>query len=618
MTKPTPPDSFQALLDFLKRHRGFDFTGYKRASLERRVSKRMAEIGVEGYGDYTDYLEVHPGEFTSLFNTILINVTSFFRDAQTWTYLEQQLLPEMLAARPPDARFRVWCAGCASGEEAYTIAMVLAEIMGEAAFRDRVKIYATDVDEEALAEARAATFDERRIDGVPPELLSRYFERVEGGYQFRSDLRRSLIFGRNDLVQDAPISRIDLLICRNTLMYFNAETQGAILRRLHFSLTDDGAVVFGKSEMLLTQRELYTPIELKRRVFRTVPLRRPAEPVTAFAGFAGPVGGTDATLRDSAFEAASVAQVIIDSSGAVAAANRAARDLFGLSGGDIGRPLQDLQLSYRPVELRSRLEQVRTERRPTRLNNVAWKRADGEAMVLDIEVMPLISGARPVGTAVNYIDVTQSQRLRDELQHSKQELQQAYDELQSTVEELETTNEEMQSTSEELETTNEELQSTNEELETINEELQSANEELETMNDELHVRSVELDEVNVFLETILSSMGVAVAVLEGDLRVRLWNQHAEELWGVRRDEVIGEQFLGLDIGLPVVRLAEIAHQAVAATPERGELVLDAVTRRGRAIRCRVATLPLIAGDTDGVIVIMEEDRGDGHVAVDGG
>ena len=225
MNRPDP--AFEALLEHLKACRGFDFTGYKRSSLMRRVDRRMGQLGITSYADYLDQLELHGDEFTTLFNTILINVTSFFRDAEAWEQLAREALPALLAAKPPTQPLRVWSAGCASGEEAYTLAMVLAELLGPAEFRDRVKIYATDVDEEALTYARQAGYTEREVRGIPPELLGRYFEYTGGRHVFRKDLRRSVIFGRNDLVQDAPISRIDLLVCRNTLMYFTAETRRA-------------------------------------------------------------------------------------------------------------------------------------------------------------------------------------------------------------------------------------------------------------------------------------------------------------------------------------------------------------------------------------------------------
>jgi len=241
-----PDTTLEELLEFVKETRGFDFTGYKRSTIQRRVAKRMATAGAERYDDYLDYLELHGEEFAELFNALLINTTGFFRDPQTWEYMATEIVPQILATRTGDRPIRVWSAGCASGEEPYTVAMVLARVMGDVAFRERVKIYATDVDEEALDVARYGAYAPRQIEDVPADALERFFERTNQRYVFRKDLRRSVIFGRNDLVQDAPISRIDLLVCRNTLMYFTAETQSHILRRFHFALHDDGYVLLGK------------------------------------------------------------------------------------------------------------------------------------------------------------------------------------------------------------------------------------------------------------------------------------------------------------------------------------------------------------------------------------
>ncbi len=212
-----PDSEFESLLDYLRDQRGFDFTGYKRTSLMRRVQRRLQAVGVASYDEYQDYMQVRPEEFTELFNTILINVTGFFRDPEAWNHLRDDVLPGILERRA-NGPLRLWSAGCASGEEAYSLAMLLAEAMGVAQFRERVKIYATDVDEEALAFARQATFSDREIEGVPPELVERYFDSSDDKHLFRKELRRSVIFGRNDLVQDAPISHVDLLLCRNTLM----------------------------------------------------------------------------------------------------------------------------------------------------------------------------------------------------------------------------------------------------------------------------------------------------------------------------------------------------------------------------------------------------------------
>ncbi|MEQ8962329.1 MAG: protein-glutamate O-methyltransferase CheR [Coleofasciculus sp. C2-GNP5-27] len=209
---------FEYLLEYLKETRGFDFTGYKRSTLKRRVTRRMQSHQIDNFGDYLDYLEVHPEEFEPLFNTILINVTAFFRDTDAWNYLRHQILPQLLQEKDRQGQIRVWSAGCSSGEEAYSIAILLAEMMGLEQLRQRVKIYATDVDEEALNQARLARYSSKALENLSEEWRQRYFEQVGNQYVFRYDIRRVVIFGRNDLVQDAPISRLDLLICRNTLI----------------------------------------------------------------------------------------------------------------------------------------------------------------------------------------------------------------------------------------------------------------------------------------------------------------------------------------------------------------------------------------------------------------
>jgi two-component system CheB/CheR fusion protein len=605
------PD-FEALLLHLKESRGFDFTGYKRSSLMRRVDRRMAQIGVPAYPDYLDHLEVHPDEFISLFNTILINVTGFFRDADTWEHLRTEVIPPLLAARPPDAAIRVWSAGCASGEEAYTLAIVLAEALGIEDFRERVKIYATDVDEEQLTEARQATYTAQALEAVPAGLAEKYFEPAGGRFSFRKDLRRSVIFGRNDLVQDAPISRIDLLACRNTLMYFNAETQTTILSRFHFALADGGVLLLGKAEMLLSHGSIFAPMDLKRRIFRRVP-RVPIPGTTVFAeALPVPVAtpGSLDQLRNEAFAASPVAQLAITADGLVALVNLRLENLFGVSVRDIGRPFRDLELSYRPVELRRYIEQAQVERRTLRINDVEFLRA-GEAIHLEIQLSPLIAGdGNLLGVNLIFTDVTAARRMQADLEQTHEQLEAAYEELQSTNEELETTNEELQSTVEELETTNEELQSTNEELETMNEELQSTNEELQNINDQLRISTEQLDDANAFLETVLASLRAGVVVVDHDLRIRIWNRCSEDLWGLRSPEVLGQHFLNLDIGLPFDELRALLRGVLSEPGEAGEAVVKAVNRRGRTITVRVAVAPLAEADlgrNTGAIIVMEWD-----------
>ena len=460
--------AFENLLRFLRDSRGFDFTGYKRSSLMRRVNRRMQSINISSYVDYLDYLQLHQEEFTALFNTILINVTGFFRDPDAWSHMQNDAIPAVLAARKASDPIRVWSAGCASGEEAYSMAILLAELMGPEEFRDRVKIYATDVDEEALAQARQAAYPESSMKAVPDELREKYFELQGQRHVFRTDLRRSVIFGRNDLVQDAPISRVDLLLCRNTLMYFNAETQAKVVNRFHFAMNEDALLFLGKAEMLLSHAELFQPIDLKRRFFRKVPRQVVNGARTVLANGMGTLPGDTgglATLRAEALMTSPVATLLVSTEGELVFSNQRADALFGLTPRDIGRPFRDLEVSYRPIELRAYIDQVRSERRPTWIREVESARGPTESVFLDIQIVPVTAGdGTNVGVALYFSDVTRYRKLQAELEVTIRQLETAYEELQSTVEELETTNEELQSTVEELETTNEELETMNEEL----------------------------------------------------------------------------------------------------------------------------------------------------------
>ena len=601
---------FESLLQFLKDSRGFDFTGYKRSSLMRRVDRRMQQVDIAHYADYLDYLQLHQEEFTALFNTILINVTGFFRDPDAWTHLRDDALPSMLAAHKPSDPIRVWSAGCASGEEAYSAAIMLAELLGPEELRDRVKIYATDVDDEALSQARQAGYLESAMKAVPDEIRGRYFEQQGERYVFRTDLRRSIIFGRNDLVQDAPISRVDLLLCRNTLMYFNAETQAKIVGRFHFAMNEDALLFLGKAEMLPSHGEFFQPLDLKRRFFRKVPR------VATNGGRSLAAGGLTAlatdvnditTLRAEGLAGSPIATMLVNTDGLLVFSNQRADALFGLTPRDLGRPFRDLEVSYRPVELRRYIDQVTSERRSAWIREVEAHRGPTETVYLDIEIAPVnTEDGTDVGVAIYFSDVTRYRNLQSELELTNRQLETAYEELQSTVEELETTNEELQSTVEELETTNEELQSTNEELETMNEELQSTNDELQTINDD---RTQDVNDANAFLEAILRSLDTAVVVVDRDLVVTAWNRRAEDMWGLRADEVVGQHLLNLDIGLRVDQLKGPVRETLTGSDEPAPQHLEAVNRRGRTITVTVTCAPLRgAGDEPaGVIILIDEE-----------
>jgi two-component system CheB/CheR fusion protein len=603
----TPPEDgeLEALLEYVHERRNFDFRGYKRASLTRRIFKRMQAIDIDDYQRYMEILEANPGEFAELFNTILINVTGLLRDPEAWEVLAEKVIPPIREAKGQGDPVRVWSAGTASGEEAYSLAVLLAEAFGEDRFRQSVKIYATDADNDALADARHGRYPYKKlVDAFGEDRASRFFDR-DGEYGvFRGDLRRALIFGRHDLVQDPPISRIDLLTCRNTLMYFTAGVQTKILASFHFALNPGGYLFLGKSEALVTGTQMFEVIDLRQHILRKegnsgdVPTLATVPPARA-GGSARHDGGRP---MEALFEQNVVAQVVIDAGGNIVLANRAARRMFSIGSAELGRHLREAELYERPTDLRTPIERVQRERRPVTIYDVPWHGQD-DIRALDIVVGPLDGQA---GLVISFLDASRYQHLRAELENSRRELETAYEELQSTVEELETTNEEFQSTNEELETTNEELHSTNEELETMNEELQSTNEELETINNELRDRSAEVTELNQFLESILGSLQSAVVVLGTEMEVRAWNRQAEDLWGLRSDEVLNQHFLNLDIGFPVEQLRTAIRNCLAGRTQHEQVTYPAINRRGRPIECTVALSALVgSGATRGVILVMD-------------
>jgi two-component system, chemotaxis family, CheB/CheR fusion protein len=600
-------DEFEQLVAYIKSNRGFDFSGYKRPSLLRRFEKRMQALAIDSHAEYQVYLERHPDEFIELFNTILINVTSFFRDTAAWEYLRGEIIPAIVE-RADDRALRIWSTGCASGEEAYSLAIAFVEAMPDDAFRERLKIYATDVDEDALSQGRHGVYDASKIENVPADLRERYFERLEQRWTVKPEVRRLVIFGRHDVVQDPPISRIDLLSSRNTLMYFTGDAQERILTNFHFALRDGGYLFLGKSEMMLSRSLDFSPVDLKRRIFQKISHPGALEPPRGRGPEVSARPSAELLMRDVGFEAGPIAQLIVDRNGTLTLANLQARSLFGLAQRDVGKPLKDLEVSYRPVELRSQIDRAYAERHTISLRDVEWRSDGGERRVIDVQVAPLSSGdGSLVGVGISFVEVTRYRQLQEAVEQSKREVETAYEELQSTVEELETTNEELQSTNEELETTNEELQSTNEELETMNEELQSTNEELETINDELNQRTDELNQSNFFLESILGSLEAGVVVLDDELRVTAWNTGAYELWGLRADEVQGQHLMNLEIGLPVGELSRPLRAVLAGQHLEEPVVLAATDRRGRAVTVHVGISPLgeAAGTRRGLIVFME-------------
>lgn len=258
---------FEALLNYLKSNHLCNLTGYKRSTLMRRFQYRMRSIKIDSYSSYLEYLHTTPQEYLALLDDVLINVTSFFRDRDAWDYLAVEVVPKIIANKQPHEQIRVWSAGCSTGQEIYSLLILLSEALGIESCLQRVKCFATDADKAVLWQARQGTYSELEVATIPTDLREKYFEQTEQGYVFHSKLRHRVIFAHHDLLQDAPISKQDLLLCRNVMIYFNLKAQTAILARFHFALKNTGFLFLGKTEAIINRRQIFTPISLKHCIY---------------------------------------------------------------------------------------------------------------------------------------------------------------------------------------------------------------------------------------------------------------------------------------------------------------------------------------------------------------
>jgi two-component system, chemotaxis family, CheB/CheR fusion protein len=531
--------SLTELLQELAEQRNFDFRGYKKTTLERRFRRRMFQLNIGSFAGYAEYISNHPEEINELLNTILINVTEFFRDLPAWEVLRHEILPPLLKSLKAGHSFRVWSAGCASGEEAYSIAILLAEHFGPQIREYDVKIYATDIDEDALNTARRAEYSLDALQRVRSEWREKYFH-GKGTFRVNRDIRKMVIFGRSNLALDAPISHVNLLICRNLLIYFDPDLQKQILVRLHYALEPGGVLFSGKSESQLTRSSQFRRLNARWRIFQRItasaalddrsqpPQDDNSQQMEAASGGTDELDGMRQQQR-YLLEMLRIGVLTLDSDDRITQNNTAALTICGLPPADlVGKRLQETELLARIPDLGPQFQATRIHNEPSRLQTRI--KTSTEDKLLEITIRPTQDDkGRPTATVIYLYDQT----LEEKLQATVEELESTSEDLQSANEELETTNEELQSTNEELETTNEELQSTNEELETTNEELQSLNEELETTNQELEERTKELDQVNSVYAQTLEQMRLPVMLVDQERHIEFWNSRALRLFGFK-------------------------------------------------------------------------------------
>jgi two-component system CheB/CheR fusion protein len=537
-------DQLQSILALVRARTRHDFTCYKRGTISRRIERRMSLRHLHDVQAYLEFLQGNPAEIHELFNDLLISVTSFFREPQAWDYLEKHVIPRLLRARGNNSELRAWVPGCATGEEAYSAAMVLLEQAPAADPRLTVQVFASDLDQTALEFARAGTYPASIAADVPPERLRRFFVKGEHTYQATKQLRETVVFAAQNLIGDPPFSRIDLITCRNLLIYLAPEIQHKVISLFHFALREDGYLFLGHAESVGPQGDLFEPVSKRWRIYRRigpVHLDRVALPVGRKVGRLAHLAAAAPGAPPPQHNLLSLAQALILQrhvpASALINANHEILYLFGPTERYLIQPTglltPDLLRWTRPgirsklsaalrqavqekmrVTLRGGAVDVGPENRPARITVEpipAPKEMQGLFLVV-FEDDPATSTAGE-SAAPESGAATAAHQMEYELDIMA-------DQLRTTAAQFESSNAELQSANEEMLSMNEELQSTNEELETSKEELQSLNEELSTVNSQLESKIQELETTNDDLKNLLSSTNIATIFLDREFRIK--------------------------------------------------------------------------------------------------
>ena len=556
-SSPRAQESVAKLIVLMRTAFGNDLTYYKPATMDRRIERRMALQKIEALSDYVKFVQSNAGELRLLYKDMLISVTTFFRDWESFEALEAVILPRILESKETGGQIRIWVPACSTGEEAYSLAIVLFEALGERAQEFRLQIFGTDVDESSIQHARRGLFPHNIALDVSPERLQRFFIKKEGGYQIARRIRDVVVFSVQNVTRDAPFSRLDLVSCRNLLIYLRPTMQKRVLRILHYSLLPTGYLMLGTSETIGDLTDYFSLVDRKNKIYSRrqvaetaalevglgVKIPEPTQPVPSSSGH-----------RSSATLASLAERKILELYGPPGVLINDDFDVVHIRGRTRGylepmpgAPSFNILRLARPdlhVELRRVLTETRSNNRRTSVDCRITE--DGTVRPITIEAIPVVDpetklrcfmvlfheeknvqAAQEASDAASSATPSPTEDARThELEH---ELIMTKEYLQNAIEELESSNEELKSSNEELQSSNEELQSTNEELETSKEELQSSNEELTTVNDELHSRMGELQLINDDLHNILSSMGSAMIIVGLDLRIRRFTQVAETL-----------------------------------------------------------------------------------------
>jgi two-component system, chemotaxis family, CheB/CheR fusion protein len=628
-------DELRKILGLVWARHHVDFTHYKLATVKRRIMRRMVLHRTDDLSQYLEFLQKNPEKVEALFQDLVINVTSFFRDPDAFDVLKQEVYPNLLPNKAPERPLRVWVPGCSSGEEVYSLAISLLEFLGEQGSPVPVQIFGTDISEPAIVQARSGGYPENIEADVSQQRLHRYFLQAENGYRIAKSVRDLCIFAHQNVIKDPPFSNIDLISCRNLLIYLDNEAQRRVLSTFSYALNDGGFLLLGSSESIGSLTDLFALAHKKHKIYRkkTV-LRRPT---------------VDFALREWGQEHRPAARQAVERFSIKPDLQKAAEKVLlekyappgVLVNGDMDilqfRGRTGIYLEPAPgaasfnllkmaresllVPLRAVIQEAREGGAVVRRERIAF-RADNQTRKVGIEVIPvpafpqseergywvLFDDASPetaAGQAGRKVEAgrpgkKEKEAEQDEVSMLRQELAATKEYLQSIIEGHEALNEEVRSASEELLSGNEELQSTNEELETAKEELQSTNEELTTLNDELRARNQDLSQVNDDLSNLLAGVQLAIVMLDGDLRIRRFTPAAEKLMNLIPTD-LGRPLSDMKLKLSVPDLDALIRRVMDTLESRDMEVQDP---EGHWYRLRIRPYRTMENKINGAVLSL--------------
>ena len=633
---PQSKESMQLVFALIKASTGVDFSDYKLTTILRRMQRRMLLYKLERLEDYAQYLQNNPAEVKALYAEILIHVTDFFRDPSAFQQLVEQGLPIITRNKAAKSPLRIWVAGCSTGEEAYSIAICLLEFLTEKSLYPLIQIFATDISEMAINGARAGIYSDLQMAEVSPERRQRFFTQLDsGGYQISKAVRELCVFARQDLSSDPPFANLDLISCRNVLIYLAESLQRQVLSIFHYSLNSGGLLLLGSSESTGQHSELFTAVDKKHRIYTKNLTKTP--PVFSFVTSKypstkvdNPKGINDPSSDSFDLEKATdklilnrctPASVVIDDTMNVLQLRGETSFYLKLSPGTPSFNLfkmvrEDLLVALRAAVYQCQRQGVLVKKERIRIEN------SDRPKTINLEIIPfndaiaqkcyflvVFSAAIPTtnnSTPIDHASLEQGSReseialLRAELAIANQERAAASEYLQVVTQEQERTNQDLKVANEEILSSNEELQSINEELETAKEEIQATNEELKTTNEELSSRNIELHHVNDDLTNLLASIDIPILMLTNDLRVRRFTPTAQKLFNFIPTD-IGRPFSDLKASLDIPNLEDLIREVINTLNFKE---LEVQTNGGYWYSLHIRPYRTVDNQIDGAVVVL--------------